>query len=415
MRTLIIQLPLGLPNPATQYAHASVQAGGSAPFQLQWSAIDLLPAAEQHTETVVLLPALTLSWHPVELPPGLHKQPARLLAALQGLLEERLLDEPAQLHMALQPDWQNAARPWVAVCERTWLQAHLQALEGAGLTINRIVPEFNPSTDHLQVTALGDPESGWLWMTHAEHGVWGQPIQSLGPIGQVLNMPPEDLQTAEFRSEPGAVAWASAWSGQAAKMVSPGQHWLGATAAAWDLAQFDFRTHARARYVQRLQRAVGMLWHSHDWRPARWGLVLILVGQLVGLNVWAWKTRSDWQAQQDQWTHLLREAFPNTRVVIDAPLQMAREVERLRQASGQLNANDLEAMLAALGQALPVGITPPGQWTYEPGQLRLKGFKASSADQVTLQKALAQRGYLWRAEGDGGLMTVTPVAQGVKP
>ena len=81
----------------------------------------------------------------------------------------------------------------------------------------------------------------------------------------------------------------------------------------------------------------------------------------------------------------------------------------------QLNANDLESMLAALGHALPAGLTPPNQWTYEPGQLRLKGFKPNATEQQFLQKTLAKDGYLWRAEGDGWLMTMAPPAQEVKP
>ena len=108
---------------------------------------------------------------------------------------------------------------------------------------------------------------------------------------------------------------------------------------------------------------------------------------------------------------MLRESFPQTQVVVDAPLQMAREVERLRQASGQLTPNDLESMLGSLGQALPPGLAAPRQWTYQPGQLRVQDFKPSSAEQQTLQKTLGNSGYRWRAEGSAWLMTVAPSAQ----
>jgi general secretion pathway protein L len=138
---------------------------------------------------------------------------------------------------------------------------------------------------------------------------------------------------------------------------------------------------------------------------ARWGVAALLLAQLVGLNVWAWKTRSDWQAQQAAWTQILRQSFPGTSVVVDAPLQMAREVERLSAASGQLSANDLEAMLAALGQALPAGLAAPTQWDYQAGQLRLSGFAPTAAQQSTLQQALSAQGYGWRAEGGAWFMT----------
>jgi general secretion pathway protein L len=129
MRTLIIQLPTDSPQPSLAYAHAVVASESASPaMALQWAVSTLLPAATPPTETVVLVPALALSWHRVTLPEGRAKQPARWLPALQGVLEDRLLDDPAQLHMALQPGWAKLPQPWVAVCDRTWLSAHLQAL-----------------------------------------------------------------------------------------------------------------------------------------------------------------------------------------------------------------------------------------------------------------------------------------------
>lgn len=56
-----------------------------------------LPACDR---LVLAVEPAALGWHRVELP---RVAPARLRAALDGLLEEVLLDEPAQLHMALEP------------------------------------------------------------------------------------------------------------------------------------------------------------------------------------------------------------------------------------------------------------------------------------------------------------------------
>lgn len=417
MRTLIVQLPLGLPSPSLTYPHAVVDAEpGAQQGAMQWATANLLPTADRQTEVVALVPAGLLSWHPVELPPGLHKQAARLPLALQGLLEDRLLDDPAQLHMALQPDWNHTPRPWVAVCDRGWLSAHLQALEQAGLTVHRIVPELNPSSAlplgaQWQLTALGDTETGWLWMTHPDRGVWGHALQGLGGTSQGLGLAEVDRQSIDIQAEPGVVAWASQWADTPARLMFPGQHWRAAVAADWDLAQFEFKANSRSRQIKIWQRAASTFWHDAAWRPVRWGVWALLAGQLIGFNAWAWKTRADWQAQQQSWAQVLRETFPKTQVVVDAPLQMAKEVERLRQASGQLHAGDLESMLGSLGQALPAGVTAPGQWTYQPGQLRLQNFKPGLAQQQALQTALAARGYRWRADGEAWLMTVAPSVQ----
>ncbi|WP_396429845.1 type II secretion system protein GspL [Limnohabitans sp.] len=419
MRTLIIQLPLGLPSPTLSYPHAVVQTESSAEnLSMQWACASLLPATNRQTEVLALLPAMALSWHRVDLPPGLQAQSTKLQSALQGLLEDRLLDDPAQLHMALQPDWKTTARPWVAVCHRQWLDAHLQALEQVGLSVHRIVPEFNPSSAlafaaQLQVTGLGEADAGWLWVSHPERGVWGQPMQALRSQSpdKALGLTAEDRQSTDIQAEPGVVALTSELMGETARLIAPGQHWVAAMAADWDLAQFDLRANARSRHIKNGQRAVSTFWHSPAWRPARWGLWLLLASQLVGLNAWAWKTRADWQTQQESWAVMLREAFPQTQVVVDAPLQMAREVERLRQASGQLTPSDLESMLGSLGQAMPAGLAAPREWTYQPGQLRLQGFKPSNAEQQKLQQTLQSLGYRWRAEGDAWLVSIAPTAQ----
>jgi general secretion pathway protein L len=45
-------------------------------------------------------------------------------------------------------------------------------------------------------------------------------------------------------------------------------------------------------------------------------------------------------------------------LVIDAPLQMQREVDVLQQRSGTASSTDLEPLLAALASVLPAGQTP---------------------------------------------------------
>jgi general secretion pathway protein L len=90
---------------------------------------------------------------------------------------------------------------------------------------------------------------------------------------------------------------------------------------------------------------------------------------------------------------------------------MGQQVERLRQGSGQLVAGDLEAMLAALGQALPPGLAAPRQWAYQAGQMRLQDFQPDAAQQQALTQSLSTLGYAWRAQGDGWLMTAQTEAK----
>lgn len=402
MRTLILQLPIGLPQAHTLYPHAWTEGTvHTAPLNLKWASITLLPKLDRASELVLMVPALALSWHRVELPPGLHKQKARLQAALHGLLEERLLDDPTQLHMALPSAWKNAASAWVAVCDKAWLQAHLSALESQGLTVHRIVPEFAPDAASLQITVTGDAETGWLWACQAERGVWGSPLASLDTATWSL----QDLEGADIQAEPAVVALTSQKLQTPARLMPPAQHWLAAIASNWDLAQFEFQSDARARQLKTVQRVASDLWQHPQWRWARWGLGLLLCSQLIGLNAWAWKTRANWQAQQQAWSQMLRETLPGTRVVVDAPLQMQQGVARLRQSAGALAPDDLEAMLKALGEALPPQVAAPRQWRLNDGQLRLGGWTLSDTEQQAIQQALSRQGYQWRAEGEAWLMS----------
>ena len=403
MLTLIIQLPMGEPAAATAYPYAWVPADAApSALKLQWASASLLPRGERSTEVVALVPACALSWHQVALPSGLHKQRARLEAALQGLLEERLLDEPTQLHMALPSDWKNSPHTWVAVCDRAWLAAHLSNLETAGITVHRIVPEFAPGSERLHITATGDADAGWLWFSDAKRGVWGLPLASASIAS--LGLSAAERQTADLQAEPAAVAAVSERLQMPARLMPPGQHWLAALQNGWDLAQFGFQAHSQARLLKTAQRASSQLWHHPQWRMARWGVGALLLTHLLGLNAWAWKTHNDWQAQQQSWTQILRQSFPETTVVVDAPLQMAQQVARLRQGAGLLGPTDLESMLSALGQALPAHVAAPRQWQFETGQLRLSSWPLSASEQETVQKALAAQGYTLRAEADAWLM-----------
>src|SRR5207237_8097175 len=114
-----------------------------------------------------VVPATMLSWHRVELPKGVTARTPRLRAVLEGLLEDRLLDDPETLHFALQPNARADAAVWIATCNREWLRGAMQLLEGAGRPVARIVPEFAPQAQPA-LYAMGDPEDALLVVTGPE-------------------------------------------------------------------------------------------------------------------------------------------------------------------------------------------------------------------------------------------------------
>ena len=397
MRTLLLQLPLTTASPHAVYGQAWIDTAAPGRLSSQTLPLGLLPTPGRGDEVAAIVPAAALSWHRVSLPAGLGRQPARLLAALQGLLEDQLLQDVSQVQICLPPQWQ--ARPaseplWVAVCDKGWLVQHLQALEDGGLPVQRLVPEFSPPAQGTFWHALGTSDNGWLWCCSSEHGVSGWPLSAVSPLPTFV------ADDADLLAEPAWAGWAQERYPDRVQLVETASHWAAALGSGWDLAQFELATRLRQRRLTRWRQRLDAVWRQAAWRPARWGLLAVVLVQLAGLNAWAWMTRQQWQTQQDSWTQMLQESFPQVTVVVDAPMQMAREVARLRQGSGQLTGTDFEAQLQALGSALPTGATSPTRLEYRDSTLQWPALALGSAQKIAFEQSLAQQGYTLQTQGD---------------
>ncbi len=113
MSTLILYLPTARPGPATEYSY-TLTADGHTALRHATAPAALLPEPTRPGgEVVAVVPARLLSWQRVQLPPGLPlgtgQQTPRLRSVLEGLLEDRVLDDATQLHFALQPGAQAGA------------------------------------------------------------------------------------------------------------------------------------------------------------------------------------------------------------------------------------------------------------------------------------------------------------------
>ena len=167
-----------------------------------------------------------------------------------------------------------------------------------------------------------------------------------------------------------------------------------AAATDWDLAQFEFAAHGSARRRQSLQRAWQQFANDAVWRPVRWSLVVLIAAQWVGLNAAAWQLNAKVTAQKELQKNILTQTFPNVPVV-DASLQMARELERLQRQAGSLSAKDLESVLQAVGMALPDGQSLSGLdfQAQGAGEIRLQGLQLSNEQQTQFVQALRTKGY----------------------
>lgn len=364
----LLMLIIALPHTAsaTSVGYAHVHSDGQRVLRSATGAASTLSA--HAGEVVAVVPHSRLSWLRVQLPPASHGP--RLQSVLQGLLEDRLLDDPQQLHLVVDAHAQGVARTGgethVAVCDKQWLRDALAALQAVGLTVQRIVPELSPSqTPVLHV--MGDPNHPHHVLCH--------------PLGVTL-LPPNPAQWHAFaglsqddlqiQAEPAMVAQVQSTLQRQPMLQSPAQRWVKSSQSDWDLAEGEW---AQGR-AQRLQRQLLATWQAFwvnpAYKPVRWGLMTLLVLQVLGLNALAWRERQTLNAQQISLQHILQTTFPSVTLVIDAPLQMQREMTLLQHKQGMASHTDFEPLLAALAGVLPPGQTP-SQIHFADHALRIQG------------------------------------------
>ncbi|TFZ06576.1 general secretion pathway protein GspL [Ramlibacter henchirensis] len=401
MSSLYVLLPATPVTAQTELEYV-VSSNGRAVSHHAAAPVALLPPVSgAGSEVVLVAPAAALSWHRVELPKGLGPRSPRLRAVLEGLLEDRLLDEPENLHFALEPRPQPGGPVWVSVCDRAWLRAAMQAMENAGRPASRIVPEFAPEGDPA-LFAIGEPQAARLVCAGRE-GVFLLPLTS-GSLALLPGLP----ETTPVVSEPAVAVLAEQVMQHPPQLQQPAERLLLAARSAWDLAQFDFASSGRDRAFKKLSTGWAGFLRSPQWRPARWGVALLLLVQLAGLNAWAWKERSALSTKREATRNLLTQTFPNVRAVVDAPLQMEREVASLRQATGAPSGRDLETVLGVVATAAPPGRTATGI-EFTGNEVRVRGLTGNEAEAQPLLKGLRTQGYAANLQGD--VLVVRPEAQ----
>ena len=403
MTTLIIILPddAAVPagSPAAAMAATSspgagpllqylVTANGATVSRQSQAALSLL-AAVSHDDVVVVVPVRRLSWQVVQLPKGTLARSViaqgdspRLRTVMEGLIEEHVLDEPADLHLALSPLARESEPVTVAVCDRQWLKAWLQALEQHHLTVGRIVPEFAPSAE-ASLHVMGTAEQPWVVWSHNRPGAKAGEAVAPSLVTMPLDQTTADLIQwpvgREVTAEPAVAQLAERLFARPVTLLQHNQRWLNASDSPWDLGQFDLASSPGSRRWRKVSKTAGDLWRAPRWRPARWAVVGLLVVHVLGLNAWAWAQNSRLAAQKQAMRETLVQTFPAVKYVVDAPVQMRKELDALRQNSGYPSAGDFDALLAVLGNLPGAGETGvPLAIDYSGQSLRVKGVQLSA-------------------------------------
>lgn len=397
MSALIVLLPPDPGSASAEYDYVVTTDGVAADSHGSAQAALLPLPARGGAEVVAVVPAAKISWHRIALPKGSTAASPRLRSVLEGLLEDQLLDEPEALHFALPPQVRAGAPMWVATCDRAWLRDAMQALDAAQRPVARVVPEFAPQGEPV-LFAIGDPQHPVLVLAGAE-GVITLPLTA-----QALSLLPSLPESTRCVAEPAVAALAEQVLQHRPELQQAPQRWLQAAQSDWDLAQFEFSRSGRARAMRRIGTAWADLLAAPQWRAARWGAVLLVALNLLGLNAWAWRERAALDDKRVAMQQMLTRTFPNVKVVVDPPVQMGKEVAALRQTTGTVSSRDLEAMLGALSSG-PLPPRPAAAIEYASGELRVRGIASNQDEAEPIVSALAGQGY--NATLQGELLVVT--------
>lgn len=388
MSILIIQLParsrLGFDAAASEasaapaspgpkeYSYVLSVDGMSAARQGRCSA-PMLPKADS---VVAVMAPTDLSWHRIPLP----KAPAnRLRAALASMLEEALLEDPDNMHLAVAPSPKPGSPTWIAACDHTWITSQLMALEKAKIRVERVVPGVAPDDppsayfqEFGEASGGADAEPGaemlLTWST--PDGVASWPVH--GTLSRILLPDPLPVH-ARFFATPPVASPAERWLGRAVTVQSQPEHLLLAARSVWNLLQFELTPRSKGLYALTDQWKRFM---SPQWRPVRIGLMALVGAQVLGLNLWAWQQSQQIKTKKAAVVALLKQAHPQVTAILDAPAQMRRETEALRAQAGQPGGNDLESLMGVVASAWPpeqptaglqydgssLTVMPPASW-----------------------------------------------------
>jgi len=420
MSTLVVQIPQrprlrgsagGAESPSsdlgTEYNYVMSPDGLALETQGRCAA-SLLPKA---TSVVAVLADADVSWHRIKCP----KAPAaRLRDALGGVLEEALLEDTDDVHLALAPAASAGQPTWVAATSRRWLRGELAALEKAEVFVDRVVPMAWPDDPPIGHFAETEAESGG-----AAHGIalnWAHPdgvasVRLQGGLARALVPQPAPPET-RWSATPGAVAAAEQWLGAPVRVMAPGQRLLQAARSLWNLRQFEL---ARRNRGARALRDSARRFFSTEWRPVRIGVIALLIAQIVGLNLWAWHQRDTIETKQAAMQSLVKSVYPNVNaqdVQRDADAVMQRETQALRTLAGKPGDADLETMLQAAASAWPAERPPVDSVRFEPGKLTLSAAGWTDA-QVTQFRSLLSPGG-WAVESIEGRLTLSRARPGAR-
>lgn len=351
------------------------------------SGTDPLAALPKGHECIAIIAAERVLCIAAKLPPGSRR---RWQAALPFVAEEHTLPDPEDNHVVPGPMLADG-RMMLAVVDKAWLKRIIDSCRTAKLSVRRMLPEtFLPTLAADTWVLVWDGSNGFI-RTGVASGIAldsGDAASAPLALRLLLNAPPESLPKKIIVRFPQHVAQEQhnlpQWSDLVVPLAAgPVWDWRRATIidSTLDLLWGDFAPRAKFR----------------EWwpnlRPAVLILLAVLAVETIGTNLeWALLAQEKNKLAREM-ERTFRTTFGATSVLVNAPLQMQRNVAQLRHGAGLPDNGDFLPLLDVAAPRLAE--LPPGSvraMHYEAGRLDVDIKLSRSADFQVLQQHLQSKG-----------------------
>jgi general secretion pathway protein L len=341
---------------------------------------DLAPA----DEVTVVVPAARVAFVQARLPA---MRGAALAKLLPYAVEDALFCGPESIHAVVvtrAPDGDAL----IAVIDREWFAAMLDALRACGLAPGRAIAEsaLVPAGGEGEWTVVWSERGGFLCRDGPETLALDAATDLAPPVALRLALqearrdgaPPSAIRV--YTTSALAAPDPEAWSAALRVPVSARGRWTPEAYDARRLAAADLLVDAfavRGRETAALRR----------YAPAL-AIAGLAAAIHVGLSVADWtRLALEERALRTAMAEQFRASFPGAQVV-DPALQMSRNLAELRRAAGEPHAGDALPLLARAAAPLAASGRRIEALRYQPGQLEIDLAAAGAASPGSLQALL---------------------------
>lgn len=390
-----------------------------------------LEALPKATATVLVVSARDTLLLDVDLPPV---NGQRLRRILPNVVEEFVIEDVQQHHIAVGPSSKGTGGRSVAVIDRARFSAVIDWFVSAGHKRLRAVPLIHcmpsetasyegaatqpdgledagsePQANLERESDPSSPDGGQAWsalVVEAEQACELAVKHGTSGFGLEVPAPLRDVTLAELSKRHTVQVYALAVDAQGAKaadeeLLAWEQLARNALACPFDLCQFEFAHAARARKSGGLR----------PWRPALGLIAAALLVSVVAVNVQWWQALHRRNMLDAQMTEVVKAAFPGTPTVLDPPMQMQVGLAKLRSTAAELRPSDYLVLASALSRALgPLLSRSIAVLDYSDDSLAVTFKPGTTIDGEMVRSRLKTQGVSIRKEGDKWVLSCTQSA-----